>query len=272
MWSQRVQEERGRIMCWADLGATGLSVQGPVGDGGQISVVIIMLRGRCSPSSSQPLPSSYLRLHFSPRAKVRWPGEQRKVKGNAERARGRRLSLAMQLDLLTYNLKFYSPSFFFFLKCFFFFWSCSLTAARPSWDRWNAPSWILIHQMLHWGNLLREVQGGEIVFSKEFLQMKIMTLIRLIWSSDCMHVYLLSSAYIPQSESALLANYVQYVNTCKESDSGFKFALNVLAHGFKDNLQEDRNRHTAKTNKDNKAEQRWVKINIELYCIHIHYI
>lgn len=55
MWSQRVQEERGRIMCWADLGATGLSVQGPVGDGGQISAVIIMLRGRCSPSLPQPL-------------------------------------------------------------------------------------------------------------------------------------------------------------------------------------------------------------------------
>lgn len=89
-----------------------LSVQGPVGNGGQISVVIIMLRGRCSLSLSQSPHPGYLRLHFSPRAKVRWPGERLKVKGNAGQAQGRRLSLAMQLDLLTYNLKFYSPSFF----------------------------------------------------------------------------------------------------------------------------------------------------------------
>lgn len=106
-------------MCGADLRATGLSVQGPVGDSGQISVVIIMLKGRCSPSLSQPLPSIYLRLHFSPRAKVRWPGERRKVKGNAGRAPGQWLSLATQLDLLTFNLKFYSPSFFVFFFVLF---------------------------------------------------------------------------------------------------------------------------------------------------------
>lgn len=57
MWSQKVQEERGSIMCWADLGAMGLSIQGPVGDSGQISVVIIMLGGRSSPSISQAPPS-----------------------------------------------------------------------------------------------------------------------------------------------------------------------------------------------------------------------
>lgn len=174
MWSQRVQEERGGIMCWADLGAVGLSVQGPVGDGGQISVVIIMLRGRCSPSPNPP--PFYLRLHFSPRAKVRRPGERRKVKGSAGRARGQRLSLAVQLDLFTYNLKFYSPSFFSILKTFFCHpLSRFLTAARPSWDRWNVPSWILIGQMFHWGNLLGVCQKVsariiEIFFSKEFLQ------------------------------------------------------------------------------------------------------
>ena len=157
MWSQRVQGERGAIMCCADLGATGLSVQGPVGDAGQISAVIIMLRGRPVLSFPRSLPHSYLRLHFSPRAKVRWPGEQGGVKGNTGQARGRRLSLAMRLDLFTHNLKFYSPSFFFsspilsVTRCRF------LTAARPSWDRWNVPSWILIGQMFHWGNLLREV-------------------------------------------------------------------------------------------------------------------
>lgn len=69
-------------MCQADLGAAGLSVQGPVGDGDQISAVIIMLRGRSAPSFCLSLPHFYLRLHFSPRAKVRWPGEQREVKGN----------------------------------------------------------------------------------------------------------------------------------------------------------------------------------------------
>ncbi len=34
--------------------------------------------------------------------------------------------------------------------------------------------------------------------------------------------------------------------------------LIVLIHSSKNNIQGDRNRHTAK-NKDNKAEQRWVK-------------
>lgn len=83
-----------------------------MGDGGQISAVIIMLRGISSPSFPQSSLLFYLRLHFSPRAKVSWAGEQRKVKGNAGRARGRWLSLAVQLDLLTHNLKFYSQSFF----------------------------------------------------------------------------------------------------------------------------------------------------------------
>ncbi|MED6254981.1 hypothetical protein ATANTOWER_002989 [Ataeniobius toweri] len=41
------------------------------------------------------------------RAKVRWPGEPRKVKGNMGQALGRSLSLAIQLDLLTHNFKFY---------------------------------------------------------------------------------------------------------------------------------------------------------------------
>lgn len=44
---------------------------------------------------------------------MRWPGEKQKVKGKAGRARGRQLSLAMQLDLLTHNFKFlqfFSPS------------------------------------------------------------------------------------------------------------------------------------------------------------------
>lgn len=54
-----------------------------------------------------------------------------------------------------------------------------------------------------------------------------------------MHVYLRISAYIPQSESALSANYVHYVYTYTESDSGFMFALNVLAHGFKDKTEID---------------------------------
>lgn len=160
MWSQTVQEERGGIMCWGDQGAAGLSVQGPVWDGGQISVVIIMLRGRCSPFLSQPLPFSYLRLHFSPRAKVKRPGEQRKVKGNAGHARGRWLSLAMQLDLLTYNLKFYSPSFI-FLNASFFVMHCLVLSPSlvPGWDRWNVPSWILIHQMFHWGKLAKKPQN-----------------------------------------------------------------------------------------------------------------
>ena len=158
MWSQRVHEEGRGIMCWADLGAAVLSVQGPVGDGGQISVVIIMLRGRCSPSLSQSPHPDYLRLHFSPRAKVRWPGERLKVKGNAGQAQGRRLSLAMQFDLLTYNLKFYSPSFFFLYASFCHAHSRSLTAAKPNWDRWNVLSWILIWQMFSWGKFARESQ------------------------------------------------------------------------------------------------------------------
>lgn len=103
MWSQRVQEESGGVMRWADLGAAGLSVQGPVGDTGHLSVVIIMLRGRCSPSFSSSLSSSYLRLHFSRRAKVRWPREPREVKGNGGPALGQQLSLAKLPDLLNYN-------------------------------------------------------------------------------------------------------------------------------------------------------------------------
>lgn len=137
MWSQRVQEERASIMCWADLGAAGLSVQGPVGDGGQISAVIIMLRGISSPSFPQSSLLFYLRLHFSPRAKVSRAGEQRKVKGNAGRAQGRWLSLAVQLDLLTHNLKFYSQSFF---HLFFFVMHCLVLSLLPDQAKINEMS------------------------------------------------------------------------------------------------------------------------------------
>lgn len=106
MWSQRVQEESGGIMRCADLGAVGLSVQGLVGDAGHLSMVIIMLRERCSLSFSLSLSSSCLGLYFSRRAKVRRPREPRKVKGNGGPALGQRLSLVKLLDLLTYNLKF----------------------------------------------------------------------------------------------------------------------------------------------------------------------
>lgn len=122
MGRQGVQMERGGIMCPADLEAMRLSVQGPLGDSGQISAVIIILRGTPSPFSLQFVPRVHLRLHFSPRAKVRWPGEQRKVRGNTGQAPGRWLSLAILLDLLTHNFKFYSSSSF----CPFFFLSCTV--------------------------------------------------------------------------------------------------------------------------------------------------
>lgn len=114
MWSQRVQEERIGIMCWADLGPRGWVSRGQWGRRSDLSGYHYVKGEVFSVLLSIP-PPLYLRLHFSPRAKVRRPGERWKVKGNMGRAPGRRLSLAMQLDLLTYNLKFYSPSFFLML-------------------------------------------------------------------------------------------------------------------------------------------------------------
>lgn len=125
-------ESSGAIICGADPGSAGPSVRGPGRreDGGvrwpdlcgyHYVEVVVGGRGVLCPSPhpllSPPVPANllphphpHLRLHFSPRAKVRQPGGAAGgSEANAQRSPGRRPSLAMQLDPLTYDLEVLLP-------------------------------------------------------------------------------------------------------------------------------------------------------------------